>query len=179
MFLRLIITQFVLAQRVLHHSEMVPIGVQGSRAPFPLEQISASLSSSCPGSSSAGCSPGAKGRLMLENFSFCEQRASELVLVSDSRQARVHQSFLLLVPWSQHPTTFRSLNKKGEASKVFWDGMCVLFRTFFLFYKPKHPNNIFKLPCLLHYHNTEDSVVAASSIFMGSAKTWKQNSAKI
>lgn len=56
---------FVLAQ-LYRYSEIVPIEIQGLTPPFPLDQFSGSLSSSRPGSRRGGCSPGAKGRLMLE-----------------------------------------------------------------------------------------------------------------
>lgn len=151
MFLSLIIMQFVLAQ--LHsiswrHSEMVPIDVQGLTPPFPLDQFSVSLSSSHPGSRSGECSPCAKGRLMLENF-FCEQNASELVFVSDSNTAdksEFIQSFLHLILWSQHPTTFTFLNKKGETSYILLGCiyLCVCFAwDFFLVLQTKTPKQYF------------------------------------
>lgn len=66
---------------------MVPIDVLGFKPPFPLDQFAVTLSSSRLGSRSAGGSPGAKGRLMLESFSFCVQNACELVFVSYSDRA--------------------------------------------------------------------------------------------
>lgn len=168
--------QFVLAQMYSmswRHSEMVPIDEQGLKPPFPLEQFSVSLSSSRSGSRSGRCSPGAKGRLMFEN-SFCKQNACKLIFVTDSdtaEQVRVHPILPLPDSLSQPPTTFMSLNKKGETSYILLLYFCVyvLLGIFFLFYKPKHPNNILKLQWFLHYHNTEDPVAAASSISRGSA----------